>query len=419
MKYYLSLVLVNINIIYSYIKLPFKTYNSDDINYFYNNFLYINLDIGLPKQNYSKIVLKQGRYNFFLYDNTIYSSASYNSKSSTRFHTLVDDIFELTSSNCLKGISSMDTFFIQSQRFDNITFILCTKSKNNEYELFDGEIGLNLEYQSPPNSNFISILKNNEVINNYIYSINYINDNEGFLLIGEYPHKINSEYKAYNLNWIHSEISKNNFHWTVLFDKISYGNGDIYQAQREARLLNEIKYIISTGQYYNLFKDIFGSKCSIIHIDLDEDLQGFKCNKNINKELTPEIRFYNKALNMTFVLDYNDLYIEKGDYLYFLVAKYFEYQPEYWVLGKPFMKKYLFLFNYDSKMIGFYKSNDKDNDKHFNKNNYFSISIILNIVLIVIVIILVFIFCQYYLKKRRIRANELEDKFNYTAKEDK
>ena len=220
------------------------------------------------------------------------------------------------------------------------------------------------------------------------------------------------------MKWIHSEISKNNFHWAILFDKISYGNGDIYQAQREGRLLNEIKYIISTGQYYNLFKDIFGNKCSIIHIDLDEDLQGFKCNKNINKELTPEIKFYNKALNMTFVLDYNDLYIERGDYLYFLVAKYFEYEPEYWTLGKPFIKKYLFLFNYDSKMIGFYKSKE-NSDKQSNKNNYFSISIVLNIVLIVIIIILVFTFCQYYLKKRRIRANELEDKFNYMAKEEK
>ena len=68
----------------------------------------------------------------------------------------------------------MDTFFIQNQRFDNFTFILCTEAKNNIYQLFDGEIGLNLEYLSAPISNFIQVLKNKEIINNYIYSINYV-----------------------------------------------------------------------------------------------------------------------------------------------------------------------------------------------------------------------------------------------------
>ena len=246
MKYYLSLFLLNINIIFTYIKIPFKTYKSDDINSFFNNYLYIELDIGLSKQNNSKILFKKGKYSFYLYDNNFFSKVSYNNKASISYRKLSEEILELTTSTCSKGILSTETFFIQNQRIDNFTFILCTKSKNEEYELFDGEIGLNLGFESPPNSNFIEVLKSKEIIKNYIYSINYINDNEGFLLIGEYPHKIKSSnnfYEKYsdfeenNLYWVKSIINNKVFHWTILFDKISYGDGGIYQAQREARLL--------------------------------------------------------------------------------------------------------------------------------------------------------------------------------------
>ena len=426
MKYFLCLILVNLKLIFPYIKLPFKTLEIDHIDYLYNNYIYINLDLGNPPQNNTKIVLKKGKYFFYLYDSDIYSNISYNKAFSTNYRTLVDEKVELASSNCKQGILSMETFFVENYKIDNFTFYLCIKSKNEEYLFFEGEIGLNLEYQTPPNTNFIQALKIKEIINNYIYSIYYINDKEGFLLIGEYPHKIKfnnplyekySDIKESNLVWIHSQIGKNNFHWTILFDKISYGFGNIYQAQREARILIETKYIISSNQYYNLFSEIFGKKCTTIM--LDEDLQGFKCSKDINIELTPEIKFYNKELNVTFILDYNDLFIEKGDYLYFLVTNYFDYEPGYWVLGKPFLKKYLFLFNYDTKMIGFYKVSDKIKANNKNVINSYILSVIFNIFFVIIIIALIFAFYHYYFKKRRIRANELEDRFNYTAQKDK
>ena len=418
---------MNINIIVSYIKLSFKTYKSDNYDYLFYNYLYINIDVGIPKQDNIKLVLKQSKYSFYLYSSKSFSNVSYNSKSSTKYKELLDENFDLTSSNCLNGIFSKDTFFVDNQRIDNLTFILCTKSRDEEYKLFDGEIGLNLAYESPPNTNFIEALKINEIINNYIYSIVYVNDEEGFLLIGEYPHKINlinniydkySVFKEENLFWVHSEISKNNYYYNLLFDKISYGSGEIYQAQREGRISIDFNYILSTPQYYKLFKDIFGRKCG--PFNFGNDLQGFRCSKDINKELTPEIKFYNKELNTTFILDYNDLYMEKDNYLYFLVVNYFDYEPGYWILGKPFLKKYLFLFDSDNKMIGFYKYSDKiDNNTSSNKISSYYVSIFMNIFLGIIVIILIFIFYHYVMKKRRIRANELEDTFNNISKNDK
>jgi len=423
MKFFIFCLLIYIKIICSYINIPFKTYKSDDINNLFYNFIYVNIDVGEPRQNNSKLVLNQGSYPFVLYDKKIYSNVLYDSQSSNKYIALENNKFEISSKSCKTGIYSMETFYIQNYKIDSCNFILCSKAKKEEYKLFDGQIGLNIGNDLVHDSNFVKLLKSKNIINNYIYSIYYINDDEGFLLLGEYPHNLNinlnlyktsSDFKESNLLWVKSEIISKNIYWMILFDKISYGQ--FYHAQREAKLSFDIKYIISTTQYHDNFKEIFGKKCE--HITFEEDFQGFKCRKDINKELTPKIEFYNKELNTTFTLDYKDLYMDKGNFSYFLVATYFDYDLGYWILGKPFMKKYLFLYNSDNKMIGFYKNSQYMNNGNTNKIDRYTISICLNIFLALILIILIFVFYHYYIKRRRIRANELEDKFNYVSKND-
>ena len=121
-------------------------------------------------------------------------------------------------------------------------------------------------------------------------------------------------------------------------------------------------------------------------------------------------------------MDYKDLFINNGDSLDFLVATYADTDEGYWVLGKPFLKKYLFLYNMDSKMIGFYRNEDSiplDNMQTNNeKISNFNTSIFINVLLFIIIIILSFALYNCYVNKRRIRANELEDKFNYISKKD-
>ena len=125
---------------------------------------------------------------------------------------------------------------------------------------------------------------------------------------------------------------------------------------------------------------------------------------------------------MNFTLDYNDLFFDNGDSYYFLVGTY-DYNDEgLWILGKPFLKKYLLLYDMDTKMIGFYNKiiSPIDNIETNNKNkSSFNTSIFINVILGIIIISLIFILYHCYIKKRRIRANELEDNFNYIAKDDK
>ena len=422
---YIFLININVTFILSYLKIPFKTFDSDKItkiNKLQNNYIYINISIGFPNENKFKILLKQEKYPFYFYINN-----SYSYEKSKTFKKINNESFELTNSLCRKGIYVMDTMLLEDNKLENTSFVLCTKYYNEESGFFDGQLGLNMGYNDKYDSNLIRQFKAKNIINNYIYSIVYENDEEGFLLIGEFPHNINLNYNLYNkdsslkegnLNWIHAVMNEKNPRWSVTFDKISYSNSELFQIQRQCILSIENRFIISTFQYFHLIRDIFGKKCRNYQYDMN--FQYLSCDKDIDKEFTPEINFFNKELNMTFTFDYNDLFFDNGDSLYFLVATYADTDEGYWILGKPFLKKYLFLYNMDTKMIGFYK-NEKDKSidnivTNKQKASKFNTSIFINVVLFIVIIILSIFLYHCYISKRRIRANELEDKFNYISK---
>ena len=431
MKYILIyILLININLfpIFSYLKIPFKTYSSDKLptnKKLINNYIYLNINLGFSNTKQTKLLIKQEKYHLFLYENS-----SYSYKNSQSCKILVNENYEIKNSACAKGIFLNDIMYLEGNKYDNISFILCNKYYNDENLNFDGQIGFNMGYEDKYDSNFIRQLKAKNIISNYIYSIIYENDEEGFILIGEYPHMINlnnniyneySTFKKENLNWFHAVENNKNQRWSITLDKISYSNSEVFQIQRECILSAENKFIISTFQYFNLIKEIFGKKCKIYQSEYS--YQYLSCDKNIDKEFTPEINFFIKEYNITFNFNYKDLFFDDGDSLIFLVATYADFDEGYWILGKPFIKKYLFLYDMDSKMIGFYNKDTHvtvDNIEINNKKEgNFNLSIFFNIFLCIIIIILIFILYHCYVNKRRIRANELEDKFNYIAKTDK
>ena len=97
-----------------------------------------------------------------------------------------------------------------------------------------------------------------------------------------------------------------------------------------------------------------------------------------------------------------------------------QFQKDRWVLGNTFMRKYQFVFNLESKEIGFYnpnlekKNNDKENPKDSSKVVLY---IILAVALVIILIgIGIFIKMKFYpSKKKKQRANELDDDFEYES----
>ena len=56
-------------------------------------------------------------------------------------------------------------------------------------------------------------------------------------------------------------------------------------------------------------------------------------------------------------MDYKDLFIEKYDKIVLMI--FFDDYPYEWYLGKPFLRKYSFLIQQDSNIVGFYKRDAK------------------------------------------------------------
>ena len=52
-------------------------------------------------------------------------------------------------------------------------------------------------------------------------------------------------------------------------------------------------------------------------------------------------------MNKTFILEAADLFLEQGNYVYCLL--YFDFFWGDWKIGRPFLKRYQFSFNFDKK----------------------------------------------------------------------
>ena len=105
---------------------------------------------------------------------------------------------------------------------------------------------------------------------------------------------------------------------------------------------------------------------------------------------------------------------------------YYNVQHSFWYLGLPFYKAYQLVFNYDSKTIGLYLSNKKDqviNEDGKNKtnsmineekrNNRSVKRTILEILFGICLVIVAYFIGKKINEQRKKRANELQDDYDY------
>ena len=153
----------------------------------------------------------------------------------------------------------------------------------------------------------------------------------------------------------------------------------------------------------------------------NEELIYFFCDKIIEKELNkfPEIKFIKNEFGEELILTYKDLFITKGNYTYFLILFHHLYN-DIWELGKPFLKKFLFAYNFNSKIIIYYNISDEKNEIKSEKKE---IKIFLKYIILFAIFIGIFSFLFgrkiYNKRKKLITAKELEKNFSYNYKENK
>ena len=127
----------------------------------------------------------------------------------------------------------------------------------------------------------------------------------------------------------------------------------------------------------------------------------------------PSLFFESKKLNLTYEINYKDIWTEYNGKKYFLIIF-----PEKdidgidFILGKPFIRKYDFSFEIENKIIYAYDINSPRYNKKW-KYFWFWMKVLIFILIILIIILGIY---AYYMKlkiPRKKRAYEIEDNFNY------
>lgn len=291
-----------------------------------------------------------------------------------------------------------------------------------------GILGLKLPYiKGDKTYNFIEQLKLKDSINNYLWMINYTSDYEGNLIIGEQPHILDPKnFKQNNLITTTPFLYKTMMiQWGLRFDDILFNNTK-FRLDKECYFSYEFNYIGGIDQfekeldkYFNEY--ILNGTCFTENINYSYFPQRFYfCDKDKYKEnikYFPHLKFVHSELNYTFELDYKDLFIEKDDKLILMV--FFDRDPMYWELGKPFLRKYSFLMNQDAKTVGFYHKEEIENNNinENNSSNTLLLKIIFIILGVVILLILGIFIGKYYFKDKK-RKNIIDDDYEYTSKKD-
>ena len=272
-----------------------------------------------------------------------------------------------------------------------------------------------------PENNFITQLKKNKIINNYIFSFIYnkYNDTkreEGNLLIGEFPHKYLIQLE--NKNLIYKNVIEviDELKWGIEIEKVYVGN-NIIENKTKIGFSIEHGIIIGSFEYKeyilnNFFNDLFQKE--ICYSERFEDLfQGFVCNENLNYDNFENITF--KIGKKEFTFSKNDLFIknDRNKILFLIVfpSKDFYFTKIDWTFGVPFFKKYIVVFDMDKKIVGYYLNIELSNyEKYENIFNYLKkVSVYLFIIIIILVIIL-------YCFSKNISSKNINDEMNEKIK---
>ena len=397
--YVIFIYQINSQVIFHFKKKKYtQNLNQTLIEFLFNNQLETEINIGTP---YQKIPLLIQQKTFCLYITSSKSEGNiikFNQDYSSSFKQIQNKPIQYFYQDFTFAIKSFDNLNNNNLIFEKINFFLISQFKFN----ISGVLGLRI-FNDEKDYNLIYQLKKKKIISSYNFYIKYTNENEGKLFIGNL---FNEKVK------FTKEILDIQNRFGIIFDNIYSGDDEIY-CYIKAFFQIENSFIRGDNQYKNdvqksFFKDyIIQNKCySDFFINKWEEMNiYYYCDDDINLDKFKTLKFYIKDVNVTFEFNSKDLFYKFGNKIYFLV--YFTDKRNVdWILGEPFLKKYLIGFDQDKKIILFLNNNFEKN----NNENYINIS------LIVIIGILIFIFsniCLFkILKIKQLKqGKELNDKY--------
>ena len=422
-----------INNIFSYIILPLNVLNRnidsnnkpiEVIQKISISEIYTSFEIGSEKAKIKAIlshkingliiagkVLKHHKY-----DETLSKSYFCLNNETKQFYTAFPDE---------KFLLSKENFYMinennEIQNIEQINFLLEIKASNeNKYE---GILGIQFPYLNGWNDDsLIKVLKTKKIINSYNWFLTFDEQEKGKMFIGVLPHTINNTLDEKDFKMT---SGTQNGYWAIDFSEIYYGNDTKLHKSYKGYIHFDFKIFFGPNELMDIldknffkyyinknicFKEIYGYERNIFYY--------CKNTKEFEPKKFEEINFKNIALETNFIFDYNDLFFYKDDLIYFLII-FREIDINSFRIGEIFLKKYNPVFNHDSKTIGFYSNRNSKIEKNnvINEKNKSNFSLT-NILLIIMLVCILFLGLFFFKRRmnRKIRANELEDKFSYIA----
>ena len=427
-----------------YSKFPYET----EKIYFYENitknYLYSEIKLGSNEQNI-EMKLDLNYYETYILKNTLVNKQLYTpfeANSSQTFKSF--DRFYAKYNEFSSGVLSSDDLIIYNNskniKINNFYFAYV----DNGFKSIPGSIGLSLfkKLIYPEQSmNFIDQLKSNNLINDYNFAFVFNDNNKrknykGDLYIGDDLDKIipeitikynktviKSSQKALNEGGIWAldinEIYLGNYEY-----KIDNGNNDI---NKRVQVQFDLKYdfIMATDEYSKMiykvfFKNLFSSlKCFRETFVYYSYFYAVKCEKSIDIKSFPDLifDFSSEFEKVNLILDYNDLFEIKDDFIYFKIILTWTPEEniiinENWIFGKEFFKIFLVSFNKERKDISIYYKEKKKIflEENTNRKNwifYLIIIIMISMSGIIILLIVKFLKLKKVVKNRK-RLNVLE-----------
>ena len=409
-------------------KLPIGVETSYFLSNYYNQYLFTKIKIGSENQNL-ELSIKLNRYVSYIIgsENSELKSEYFNEKNSKSYKQISTKEYESNEDEFFSSYKSEDNiYFGENLFFKNFIFFLSQKK-----QIFDesGHIGLKMMPSFIDKNNFIgtsfiSQLKSNNIINSqYFYFIyNTLNENEfkydGNLIIGAAPHQIeeNDLFQEKNFHEIYAKIDENyNSRWNIKFTKVNYG-GENLDISDLCEFSTTFGLIIAPINFFLIYEKFFENKDCYGEYNGEDELKNFMylfCDENVDISEFKDVEFLTEDKDIYFVLTYKDLFRKIGKYNYFLIL--FNKDINQWTFGHIFLNKYTIVFNAEKKTIGYYR--EINNDSNDNKKNNYGVFIALSITFFIIIVGLIVYIFYFSPRNRKIRPNELEEKFDYSPQD--
>ena len=451
--------ILNFIIINCYIKIPLKLFPcqiSDKLNISntFNNMvmkqLYAKIEIGSPKQTiFIPLELEKNDFYISKYNSHIsnkkYDSfhlKNFNEESSSSFHYLSEEKNKAFYNKNFDFASKAKDLFFFGNKKTELEFYLA----GNLSEEIPGEIGLQIHTINDLNTaldsddkSFLKKIKDNGIIDNYIWSIIYNNDDsndiDAYLYIGDFLHNIKNDLSLKNIKFKEDSLSSINayVYQKKVTTEFEMSKLYLYKADNPNNIIKEVnlsKMYLSVKLDYNLCgikaseiihsylaENVFTekNKCHKDYFDYNNKYIFYYCDKNPSslkniKNNFPILNFLHQEFNFNFTITLDDLLVEKENYYYFLIFFGYSNNRYDWKLGKPFLDKYNFMVDQDGKKILFYSEKQKDviipGVQNISVSGQNKKSLILLVILLIIIVLILCAFLGKNIHKTKIRKHK-------------